>query len=304
MVDTPVIDLHIDTIYALANRFSSGDLCSNTGHVDLQRMKTLQGMTSCFALFVDGKETPERWNAVNELYRCFLKRMDENGETITHVRTAENPVGCHAILSIEEGGVLEGDLGRLEVLRSWGVRLMTIGWNWENELGFPHNRKGGLKPFGHQVVKRMEELKILVDVSHLNDEGIDDITTVARRPVVASHSNCRSVCDHSRNLSDELIAKIAETGGVVGLTFCPPFVTRHSTHTSVEALVAHARHLYKVGGSEVLALGTDYDGFTGTCEVRGYQDLHILHAALGKAGFSSSLLEGFWYRNARRVLGA
>ncbi len=141
-----------------------------------------------------------------------------------------------------------------------------------NELGFPHYQKGSRKPFGHQVVKRMEELKILVDVSHLNDEGINDIVTIAKRPVVASHSNCRRVCNHSRNLSDELIGKIAETGGVVGLTFCPPFVIRQSTHTSVEALAAHCKHFYKVGGSEILALGTDYDGFTGTVR---FEDIRI-----------------------------
>lgn len=304
-MNIPIIDLHIDTIYALANRYSSGDLRSNTGHVDLKKMKTVEGgITSCFALFVDGQETPERWNAVNELHRYFLKQMDEHGETITHVAAAEKPEGCHALLSVEEGGVLEGDPSRLEVLHSWGVRLMTIGWNWENELGFPHYRKGALKPFGYQVVERMEELRILVDVSHLNDEGINDILSVAKRPIVASHSNCRSVCDHSRNLSDDLIKKIARTGGVVGLTFCPPFVAKQSTHTSVEALVAHCRHLYKVGGAEVLALGTDYDGITGTCEVRGYQDLPILHSALKQAGFSSSLLDGFWYKNAQRVLNA
>ncbi len=303
-MNTPVIDLHIDTIYALFNRYSSGDLRSNTGHVDLQRMKTLQGITSCFALFVDGQETPGKWDAVSELHRSFLEQMRGHGETIDHVATGEKTEGCHALLSVEEGGVLEGDLARLEILHSWGVRLMTIGWNWENELGFPHYQKGALKPFGHQVVKRMEELKILVDVSHLNDEGINDIVTIAKRPVVASHSNCRRVCNHSRNLSDELIGKIAETGGVVGLTFCPPFVIRQSTHTSVEALAAHCRHLYKVGGSEILALGTDYDGFTGTCEIRGYQDLHILHSALERVGFSSSVLDGFWYRNARRVLDA
>ena len=304
-MNTPIIDLHIDTMYALANRYSSGDLRSNTGHVDLEKMKTVEGgITSCFALFVDGQETPQRWNAVNELYRCFLDLMHEHGETITHVATAENTEGCHAILSIEEGGVLEGDLARLEILHSWGVRLMTIGWNWENELGFPHYRRGALKPFGHQVVERMEELKILVDVSHLNDEGISDIITIAKRPIVASHSNCRSVCDHSRNLSDDLIKKIARTGGVVGLTFCPPFVARQSTHASVEALVTHCKHFYKVGGAEILALGTDYDGITGTCEIRGYQDLHILHSALKRAGFSSSFLDGFWYKNAQRVLNA
>lgn len=303
-MNTPIIDLHIDTIYALANHYSSGDLSSNTGDVDLQRMKTHHRITSCFALFVDAEETPKRWNAVNELHECFLKQLETYREVITHISDGKGGDGCHAILSVEEGGVLEGDLSRLDLLHTWGVRLMTVGWNWENELGYPHYQRGHLKPFGYEVVQRMEELKILVDVSHLNDEGVKDILTCSKRPVIASHSNARTICKHSRNLSDELIRKISDIGGVVGLNFCPPFVSENSSHTSVIGLVAHLQHIYQVGGADVLALGTDYDGITGTYEIRGYQDFDILNSALIDAGFTSTVLDHFWYKNAQRVLGA
>src|SRR5690554_3045920 len=210
-------------------------------------METHHSITSCFALFVDGKETPERWRRVNELHGCFLEQLEAHSEIITQIRECTADEGCHAVLSVEEGGILEGDLSRLDLLHAWGVRLMTVGWNWENELGYPHYQRGHLKPFGYEVVQRMEELKILVDVSHLNDEGIEDILSSSTRPVIASHSNSRTICKHSRNLSDELIRKISETGGVVGLNFCPPFVIENSSHTSMISLVAHLQHIYQVG---------------------------------------------------------
>ena len=180
---------------------------------------------------------------------------------------------------------------------------MTLLWNWENEIGFPHHQRGRLKEFGYQVIEAMEEQRILVDVSHVNDEGIDDVLSRATRPIIASHSNARAICNHTRNLSDEHIKAIANSGGVIGLNFCPPFVSERSTHTSIEALVAHLTHLYRVGGTEVLALGSDFDGITGTFEVAGYDEMEKLHEALTRSGFSSATLDGFWYKNAQRVLG-
>ncbi|MFA5698846.1 MAG: membrane dipeptidase [Sphaerochaeta sp.] len=300
---TPIIDLHTDTIYALRRSYSTGNLRSNSGHVDLNRMDSCPSVTVCFALFVDEEETPRRWATVNELHDAFTKYTQEHEQTITHIHYPTEMVSHQAILTVEEGGVLEGDINRVATLASWGVRIMTLLWNWENEIGFPHHRRGRLKEFGYHVVEAMEEQRILVDVSHLNDEGIDDVLSRATRPIIASHSNARAICNHTRNLSDEHIRSIADSGGVIGLTFCPPFVSERSNHTSIEALVAHLAHLFRIGGKEVLALGSDFDGITGSLEVAGYEEMEKLHEALIRSGFSSAILDGFWYKNAQRVLG-
>ncbi|MGH0053610.1 MAG: dipeptidase, partial [Sphaerochaetaceae bacterium] len=191
---------------------------------------------------------------------------------------------------------------RISILASWGVRLATLIWNKENELASPHHKRGGLKPFGYEVVEEMERYDILVDVSHLNDEGFFDLAKIAKKPIIASHSNCRAITNHSRNLSDAMIRTIADTGGVVGLNFCPSFLSEDWEHSSIQGMVNHASHLRKVGGAAILAIGTDFDGISGDLAISNYSQMHQLWDALAKEGFSQKELEGMWSANALRVL--
>jgi len=299
----PIIDLHCDTIYELAQN-QRGSLGENDGHVSLEWMDKAGNVTTCFALFVDS-ERGNPWQAAQYLHQRFLLEMQRNSDRIVQVRTADEvrTSSRHgAILSCEELQILEGKLERIQMLASWGVRLATLIWNHENDFGFPHHQAGGLKSLGYAAIEEMERNNILVDVSHLNDEGFFDVASIAKRPLIASHSNCRSVTNHSRNLSDRMIKVIADTGGVVGLNFCPSFLSEDWNTSTVEAMVRHAVHLKQVGGSAVLALGTDYDGITGDIEIPHYDGLGLLWQALEKSGFSDADLEGMWYSNALRVL--
>ena len=301
----PLIDLHCDTIYALEAGESHGSLIENDGHTDLRWMEMAGSITTTFALYVPLEQGIAPWETVVRMHDRFLEEISLAGHRIGQVRTAEeirnNPVQG-ALLSCEEFQILEGELNRISILASWGVRMATLIWNKENDLGYPNGKTGGLKPFGYEAVAEMERNGILVDVSHLNDDGFYDVAKVAGRPFIASHSNCRAITNHSRNLSDAMIRKIADAGGVVGLNFCPSFLSEDWQHSSLEAMVRHACHLKQVGGSQVIAVGTDFDGIYGTLEIDHYSKMDRLWDALSKNGFSSTDLEGMWSGNALRVL--
>ncbi len=301
----PIIDLHCDTIFEL-ERKGEGTLAENEGQVSLAWMDKAGKVIACFALFVDAKQG-NCWQSAQNLHRRFLKEMQEHSDRIVQVATGQQileTAGHAAILSCEELQILEGNLSRIETLASWGVRLATLTWNHENDFGFPHYQAGGLKPPGFSAVEELERNNILVDVSHLNDEGFFDVASVARRPFIASHSNCRHVTNQSRNLSDRMIRTIADAGGVVGLNFCPSFLSEDWMSSSIESMARHAVHLKRVGGSAVLALGTDFDGISGAIEIAHHDALPQLWQALEKSGFSSSDLQGMWYSNALRVLSS
>lgn len=299
----PVFDLHCDTIYEL-QQLGTGTLAENSGQVSLAWMDKAGQVTACFAMFVDS-EQGNCWRSAQRLHERFLLELKQNQDRIVQVRTADEIRGSSlhgAILSCEELQILEGELSRIGTLASWGVRLATLTWNHENDYGFPHHLAGGLKRLGFSAVEELEHHNILVDVSHLNDEGFNDVASISRKPFVASHSNCRSVTNHSRNLSDRMIRTIADKGGVVGLNFCPSFLSEDWMRSSIEAMVRHAVHLKQVGGSAVTALGTDYDGITGELEIPHYDALPLLWQALETSGFTSYELQAMWFENALRVL--
>ncbi len=300
----PLIDLHCDTMYALEHSYSNGTLAENTGHVDLRWMEKAGRVTTCFALFVSMEEQSSAWEAAKRLHARFEQELSQAEGRIRQVSTKEqieaNPVQG-AILTCEEAQILEGKLDRIAVLADWHVRMSTLTWNFENDLAVPHHRKGGLKPFGYAAVEAMEHANILVDVSHLNDEGFWDLSKIAKKPLVASHSNCRAVTNISRNLSDSMIRRIADSSGVVGLNFCPSFLSDDWMHASLEAMVLHAKHLRNKGGASVLAIGSDYDGISGELSIPHYDAFPLLWEALEKVGFRERELEGMWYHNAARL---
>jgi membrane dipeptidase len=199
-------------------------------------------------------------------------------------------------------------MSRLDHLYEEGVRLITLMWNYENCLGYPNSldmkiMRKGLKPFGIEVVKQMKEKKMLIDVSHSSDGGFWDAMTYARGYVVASHSNCRALCPHPRNLSDDMIRAMANAGGVAGLNLYGAFLDG-STESTLDAMVAHVKHMIKVGGSDFPAIGTDFDGFDGMTrlDVKDIGEMGNLLMALEKAGLTTGQIEKIWYGNVLRVI--
>lgn len=304
----PMVDLHCDTLYALSKNPHSGNLLSNTLHVDIGRMEKGGSITACFAMFVDTDESPSPWNAACSLHELFLSSLGKYGDRIRQVRTADDIVHIDtpsAMLTCEEAQIIEGDLSRLSVLQSWGVRMSTLCWNHENELGYPHTMPDKpLKDLGIEAVSEMERLGIVVDVSHLSDAGFYSVLEHAKKPFAASHSNSRACTPVFRNLSDEMLRALGDAGGVAGLNFFPPFLSSDLVENHISDMVRHAQHMRTKGGSGILAIGTDFDGIDGKLAIADISGMEQLWDALSKAGFTSCELEGMWQKNALRVFSA
>lgn len=205
--------------------------------------------------------------------------------------------GIRPVLTVENGGVLEGELPRLDALEKAGVKLFGFTWNEENELGFPCGRSGGLKPFGKRVAEELLSRGIYPDVSHLSDEGFFEVAEIAsafRIPFAASHSLARSVCPHRRNLTDAQIRAVADSGGLIGVNFVREFIGE-------AGIFAHVVHLWKTGGEDVLAVGSDFDG-TDRPLYAGADEMPRFFEDLARAGLPASVLEKLAFRNALRLL--
>ena len=170
--------------------------------------------------------------------------------------------------------------------------------------GCTPNTETGLKEKGFEFLAEMERLHIIADVSHLSDKGFWDIVEHSTRPFAASHSNCRALAPHCRNLTDEMIRALANKGGLVGLNYCSGFLDNQPEEKlcrSTTALMAkHAAHFKQVGGIEIIGLGSDFDGIGGKLEMDDCSKLPLLADALRREGFTEDEVEAIFYRNARR----
>lgn len=219
------------------------------------------------------------------------------------------PGAVAAYLTLEDGRPVQGRLEKLDTYARMGIRLITLTWNEANCFGSPNSNdpavmNTGLTPFGREAIPHMEELGILVDVSHLSDGGFWDVVRLSRKPFVASHSSCRALCPHPRNLTDDMIRAVADCGGVVGINFGPAFISPDPNHpvSTLEGIAAHIRHAVNVGGIGCVALGSDFDGVTGQMEIDGPDKIPLLLQQLHKEGFSTWECEQIAWKNTQRVI--
>lgn len=324
-----IIDMHCDTISEIGEKrdreLEERVLRENEGHLDLIRMKQSGYLLQNFALFVNtGARSTDPWEQVCALYRIYQEELEKNQDLIApalrydEIAANEAAGKMSALLTVEEGAVCHGELRKLDRLYEMGVRMLTLTWNHPNELGYPNlnrengtdflfipERERGLTERGRDFVRRMEELGMIVDVSHLSDAGFADVLECSSRPFVASHSNAREVCGCVRNLTDDMIRRLAERGGCMGLNFCADFLETvpegQQNRGSLAAAVRHARHIVNVGGIEVLGLGSDFDGIDTNEELPGAQSMGGLWDALHGAGFTEGQLDRIFYGNVLRV---
>lgn len=330
-----LIDLHCDTISRLMTAGGSHNLADNDLSIDLGGMQKAGTLVQFFACFVhavsyedagltDGSTgrhmpaqiSPKAWDRAYQAVLEMAGRID--GEQNDRIRTAhsygeirknQEQGMISAVKTAEEGGILNGRLERLEELYDAGIRLITLTWNYPNCLGFPNSRTGdimesGLTEFGFQAVERMNELGMIVDVSHLSDGGFWDCIKASCVPVCASHSNARALCPHPRNLTDEMLKALGEKGGVAGLNFYPAFLCENSVAV-VDDIARHAVHMIKTGGEDVAAVGTDFDGFDNEPHegwISHVSEMELVWEAMRKRGITPRQLDKVMSLNALRVI--
>ncbi|MDD6239033.1 MAG: dipeptidase [Oscillospiraceae bacterium] len=314
-----VVDMHCDTIGELWKAEKAGkpiSLRSNSLHIDLEKMQKGDYLLQNFAMFVFlGREKDPLVNVL-EMIDVYNRAMAENADIIGPVLNYEDIEKNRAagklsgMLTIEEGAVLKGNPYVVRTLYQLGVRMLTLTWNFENEIGYPNtivkakdydpSRHYGLKPEGIEIVREMNRVGMIVDVSHLGDDGFWDVVKYCDGPFVASHSNARAVCNHTRNMTDDMIRALADKGGVMGLNFCGDFLNPNGK-SRVEDMVRHAKHIINVGGSDILGLGTDYDGIDGDLELDHCDKMPLLAQEMERQGFSTQQIEKIFHGNVLRL---
>ena len=304
-----MIDLHCDTMMQLLDHPDSGDLYRNTWKIDIEKLQKAHSKIQDFALFINMGETNDPYGRYEEMRNLCVSQIHNYGEHIQHVLSYQDVESVYksgkigALMSIEEGGVLGGDLNKLKQAYQDGVRLITLTWNYPNGLGEPHcgEQHKKLTSKGVEFVEAMQELGIIVDCSHLNDAGTEQLGDILEVPFIASHSNARELRSHTRNLPDNLIRLIANKGGIIGLNFAQNFLGI-SPISRIEDIVKHGLYLIDKGGEDVVALGTDFDGIPPDTEIADMSQMSRLYDAFKEAGLSVEQCEKLFWKNADRLL--
>jgi membrane dipeptidase len=302
-----VVDLHVDTLLDIqAGRRTLGER-SARGHVDLPRLREGGVGVQVFAAYIAPHEAARGLSRALELLRAFHTAVAANSAQVSLATTVEEIEQVRragriaAVLSVENGGdALARDVRTLDEFSRQGVRMLGLTWNHSNALGDGALGRdhGGLTDLGRAVLRRMEELGIIMDVSHLSEAAFWDAVRTTRGPLVASHSNAATLRAHPRNLTDEQLRAIAARGGVVGIDFYPEFLGE----ATLERVLDHIDHMVKVMGIDHVALGSDFDGIPQTR--RGLEDvsrLPNLTAGLLRRGYTTEQIHKILGANALRV---
>lgn len=323
-----VIDLHCDVLSLQQRMLVQGkdySLQSNSYHIDLTKLKQGDYLLQCFAVFVNPHKYPDPHKTALDEIGHFQTMMKQFPARIAQVFSSrdipdiERRGKIGALLTIEGGGDWMENPEELRRYHQLGARIMSFTWNYENRLASPNGvpdgaeKKSqnhledihGLKPLGFEFLSEMEHLGMIMDVSHLSDAGFRDVCLAAKRPFIATHSNARAVCGHVRNLTDDMLKAIADHGGVTGINYFPDFLDPEENlrdcHSSLEWMVRHISHIRNVAGTDVIALGSDFDGIFGDLELTDCSKLPRLADALHSHGFTSSEIEKIFHKNALRV---
>ena len=328
MTRVPVADMHCDTISAIAAARTQGRdaaLRKNELHIDLQKMKQAGYLVQNFAMFLYLKGLEDPFTACMEMIDLYKQEIAKNQDLIEEALCYEDIVSnqkqgkMSALLTIEEGETAMGSLEKLRAFYDRGVRMVTLTWNFQNSIGFPNfmikngtkapygipNTEQGLTEFGVDFVQEMERLGMIIDVSHLSDAGFYDVLKYTKQPFVASHSNARTLCPHVRNMTDDMIKKLSERGGVMGMNFCPAFLDLEQDYDkavgTLRMVIDQIKHIIKIAGDECIGLGSDFDGIAPHAELKDASCMPLLAELMEQEGFSHSTIEHVFYKNVLRV---
>lgn len=276
-------DLHCDT---LTKCLETGQTLSNNRlHVSFEKAAEFDRWRQCFALwFPDGLTDEEKELRFMSGVFLFCEQAPET-----------------AILTVENAEiVLQRGFSVQELAQLYGVRMLSLTWNRENALAGGCNSNGGLTAAGKAVVKACEKYGVTVDVSHLNERSVKQVLLCTDAPVVASHCNLFSVCEHRRNLSDEIVTEIVNRGGLIGLCFMRDFLGCGNFY---KVFYRHVLKLLDMNGEKSLAIGSDFDGCKMPRQINSIGKIPILHKELTKLGLENLLAQKLFFDNAQHFFG-
>lgn len=309
-----ICDCHCDTLTELYNKNAS--LYENEQHFDIKRQIALGGGLQFCAIYVPTEvfryQGGLRYTlCLLDKYNQEIKKLHENGIDVLQVRTAEDAGNvlkhkAATLLAIEEGGAIDGSLEALRCLYELGVRAMTLTWSNRNDIADGINEEAtgsGLTLFGKQVVAEMNRLGMLVDVSHISTAGFWSVIETSIKPIIATHSNAKSLCSHPRNLNDEQIKALAQNGGLAGITFAGQFLEEDWRNACIESVYKHIDYMLNlIGNDDHIGFGSDFDGISHPpYNIQGVQDYKPLIEYLSKY-YSDETINKITHQNVINLL--
>lgn len=309
-----ICDCHCDTLTELYNKNAS--LYENEQHFDIKRQIALGGGLQFCAIYVPTEvfryQGGLRYTlCLLDKYNQEIKKLHENGIDVLQVRTAEDAGNvlkhkAATLLAIEEGGAIDGSLEALRCLYELGVRAMTLTWSNRNDIADGINEEAtgsGLTLFGKQVVAEMNRLGMLVDVSHISTAGFWSVIETSTKPIIATHSNAKSLCSHPRNLNDEQIKALAQNGGLAGITFAGQFLEEDWRKACIESVYKHIDYILNlIGNDDHIGFGSDFDGISHPpYNIQGVQDYKPLIEYLSKY-YSDETINKITHQNVINLL--
>lgn len=307
-----IVDCHCDTILETARGIRQLGERSSSGHIDIPRLQEAGVDLQFFALFIESQYKPlGALERTLEMIDVFYRDLGENSESLEHIldftdiKKAKEKQKIGALLTIEGGEGIQENLSFLRIFYRLGVRGITLTWNQRNAIadGASEAPTGGLSHFGEMVIREMNHLGMLIDVSHMNRAGFVDVVEKSKKPVLATHSNARALCDHPRNLDDQQLRLLAEHEGVVCVTFCPEFLVPNGSNSSIQSVADHIDYIRNLIGIDHIGIGSDFDGIDEVPE--GLEDVSKLPALvelLCGRGYTQNDLGKLFGGNVLRVL--
>ena len=279
-------DLHCDTLFRIYDEglpFDSEKLMTSPFS------RGFDSYTQVLAVWSRQRNT-EKQNYEDFFRICDL--LEQNRESL--------PENYSYLLAVEGGRLISDDIKKLDAIAEKGVKIFTLLWCDTCAIGGGHNTDKGLTPFGYKVVDRLWSLGILPDLSHASDKMFYEVAELAAKngaPFVASHSCARSLCEVSRNLTDDMIVRLAESDALCGINLCPQFLKGDTA--GIDDIVRHIKHFISLGAEGALALGCDFDGIDSTpVGISGASDMLLLYKAMLDMGISEKTANAIFYKNA------
>lgn len=308
-----IVDAHTDVLWKILKNNEIDFYNDTTGLLSVNYDNMLSGAldVQVFAIFVSTvKNTSKFFAALQSIDYFYQKIMMPNklnlATSFSQIDSLLQEGKKVGILSLEGADAIEGDLTKLRTFHRLGVRALGLTWNDANEVadGVMEPRGGGLTAFGQTLISEMNNLGMMIDVSHLSEKGFWDVINLTKKPINASHSNTQKICNHPRNLNDEQIKAIIKNGGVIGVTYVNQF-TANKDNPMVEDLLLHIEHIAELGGSTNIGLGSDFDGATTLADLKDPSQIDNLINTLNKK-YSSTFVKGVlgenWLNYYKKVL--
>lgn len=301
-------DLHCDTAFDMYYRKCG--LAENSLALSLKGFERYEKKAQVFAIWSDNKKSPEENYAdFFNIFENLKEEIEENYEKAVFctesATLSDGDTRLKIIPAVEGSALLGNDISRLEILREYGVRILTLTWGGMCETGGAHDTEEGLTDFGFKLVEECEKLGIIVDVSHLSEKGFYDVANVAVKPFIASHSNSAALCVHSRNLSDTQLRTIVTKGGIVGVNLVKSHLSKAFAdnpeidgETACETVIKHIVHFMEKGSANSVCLGCDLDGSAPLTGLEKVENIYKIGEKMSNQGASDAMVNDIFYNNA------